>query len=277
MDRTTRRSLLPALGLLLALALVPGCLEADSKTVLAKDGSGTYEQVSTLHMEKAAAYQKMLLAKARSIGIPDDETEENPFAALDAPALAKELGGRRGISDATGATTEDADKKTRTYTLKLKFKSLLDLYEAGTIEDTTVSLVRLEEEKAWKLTIAHLFDGNDNDPPAGPALDQLLKVRRTLLQSVKAWWDMIAIRRTLTLPSKVMASNGRIAEDGKTVTWALSFQDLADPRKLRQEVTFADAEGLELEPFTLTANDVENAREAYELEREERAAAGKKK
>ena len=81
------------LGILLlssaTLALAAGCLKVDSGTTLKKDGSGTYVQTSTLEMKKAAEYQKMLLAKARSLGIPDDEGAENPYATLDAKDAAR--------------------------------------------------------------------------------------------------------------------------------------------------------------------------------------------
>ena len=258
----------------LLCGLLPACLKADSTTTLKADGSGTYVQITTLELEKAESYQKMLLARARSIGIPEEE-DENPFAAIDAKAQAKELNGRRGIEVTETKESADATKKTRTYKLALRFSSLLDLYESGVIEDTTIQLTQSEDKKSWTLRIRHVFDGNDNDPPEGPALEQLKKVRKALLDSVKPWWETVAIQRTLTLPTKVTKSNGTIGSDGKTVTWKLSFKDLADPKNLLQEVTFAHSADLKLTPFELTANDIENAREAFEMEREERAAAEK--
>ena len=269
------RPTLSVLTLVLALALT-GCLKADSKTVVKADGSGTYQQVTVLELEKAFAYQKMLVAKARNLGIPE-EPDENPFASVDAKERAKELDGRRGIQIVGSKATDDAKTKTRRYELSLKFDSLLDLYEAGVIEDTTIKLAQAEDKKSWTLTIRHIFDGNDNDLPEGPALEQLKRVRKQLLDSVKAWWDTVAIQRTLTLPTKVLKTNGTKSEDGKSVTWKLTFEDLADPKNLLQQVTFEHTEALKLKPFELTANDVENAREAFEMEREERQAREREK
>ena len=252
------------------LALVPACLKASSRTVLKKDGSGTYVQVSTLEMERAEAYQKMLLAKARSLAIPDDEQEENPYASLDAKACARELKDRRGIKSATGGESSDGAKKTRTYDLRVEFESLKAFYEAGVIEDMTVKLERAKDGKSWTLTTRHIFDGNDNVPQEGTAADQRMKLREALLKALEPYWSTLTIKSRLTLPTKVLETNGTKAEDGRTVSWRVEFKQLADPKNLMQTVTFEHVEGLKLEAFELTANDIENAREAFEMEREEK-------
>ena len=218
-----------------------------------------------------------MLAKARSLAIPDDEQGDNPYASLDAEARAKELEERAGIKAASGAASANALKKTRTYTLKVEFESLKAFYEAGVIEDMTVKLERAKDGKSWTLTTRHIFDGNDNTPQEGTAADQLRKVREALLKAVEPYWSSMAIKSSLTLPTKVLATNGTKAEDGRMVTWTLVFKQLADPRNLMQTVTFEHVEGLKLEAFELTANDIENAREAFEMEREERAAAERDK
>jgi len=256
--------------LIALLALVPACLKASSRTVLKKDGSGTYVQVSTLEMEKAEAYQKMLLAKAHSLAIPDDEQEENPYASLDAKARARELEDRRGIKSATGGESSDGAKKTRTYDLRVEFESLKAFYESGVLEDVTVKLERAKDGKSWTLTTRHIFDGNDNVPQEGAAADKLRKVREALLKAVEPYWSTLTIQSELTLPSKVLETNGTKGADGRTVTWKLGFGQLADPKNLMQTVMFEHVEGLKLEAFELTANDIENAREAFEMEREEK-------
>lgn len=281
----------PAYLLLLSLfLLLPACLKVESTTILKKDGSGTYQQTSTLELERAMAYQQMLLTRAGSLGIPADEAEENPFAEVDAEAQAEALKGRHGLSDVVSneSSTEEADgkAKTRTYGLKLKFASLRDLYEAGVLEDTTVRLQQVQAGKAWRLTIRHIFDdtddgrsddvGSEGDEPEKLSeeqkkhREQLVKVRRALLKSVEPWWKTIQITRTLTLPGKVLKTNGVIDASGYRVTWKLAFKDLVDPANLRQDVTFAHVKDLALKPFELDANDIANAREAFEIERDER-------
>jgi len=262
-----------------ALALAAGCLKVDSGTTLKKDGSGTYVQTSTLEMKKAAEYQKMLLAKARSLGIPEDEEAENPYAALDAKERAALLKDRRGIRVIESTEGRDEAKQTRTYSLKVGFKSLYDLYESGVIDDMTAKLEPVLEGKAWKLTLRHVFDANDEDfdpeAPDGPALKRLRQVREALFKKVEPWWGTMEAVSKLTLPAKVLQTNGVKSEDGLSVTWKIGFKQLADPRNLMQTVTFENVKGLGLKAFHLTANDIENAREEAQMRREERRAKKK--
>ena len=262
------------LGGLLALA---GCLEARSTTVLRADGSGTYREIVVVDLVKAAGYQEALKKQMQSMPPGDDPDLGDPFDNLDVEKRTATLERRKGIRITSHSESKDESKKTRLFELGVDYTSLRSLYEAGVVEDVAVSLVRAEDGKSWTLTIRHIFDGNERDPDASDpaAMEQLTRLRAGMLARHKTWWGTLRIERTLTLPTAVSKTNGTKAEDGRTVTWTVGFDDLADPRRLRQEVTFAHSDELKLEPFELTANDIANAKELADLAAEEAARAGK--
>ena len=56
--------------------------------------------------------------------------------------------------------------------------------------------------------------------------------------------------RKLTLPGTIVETNGTKGEDGSTVSWKLTFDDIKNGKVEPQTVTFK-GEGLELKPFTV--------------------------
>jgi hypothetical protein len=255
-------------ALLVAFLVAGGCLEARSTTVLKRDGSGTYAQVVDVDLAKAHGWIEALKKDLASHPAADDGVGDDPFASLDPKARRKALAHARHVRVTDARQEEDAAHKTRTYTLHVAYDDLKSFYESGAVEDVAVALRRTKDGKDWSLTIRHVFDGNDREPEDEQAMKALVKLRRALLERYRTWWGGITIRRTLTLPTPVRKTNGTVAPDGRTVTWTVGFDDLADPRRLRQEVTFADAPDLKLKPFELTANDIANARELSEMEAE---------
>jgi len=258
---------------LVAFLGLAGCLEDRSTITLKKDGSGTFTQVTTIDMTKAQEYVATLKAEARGLGLPPDEEEENPFDAIDAKKREAALKKRQGIRVLKAREVADAEKKTRTYELSVAFDSLKAMYAAGVVEDVSVKLERALEGKAWKLTIRHVFDGNDREPLTGAAADGLRKIREAMLARYKSMWGSLEVTTTLALPAKVLETNGqpRTTEEGHFVTWRIAFADLADASRLVQHVTFEAVEGLKLAPFELSAADIANA-----VEEAEEAAAEKK-
>ena len=264
---------------LIAFLGLGGCLKATSTTTLKKDGSGTFTQVTTIDMEKAKDYVAALKAEARGLGLAKDEVEESPFDAIDAKKREAALKTRKGIRVTSSRQVEDESKKTRTYELSVAFDSLKAMYAAGVVEDVSVKLERVLEGKAWKLTVRHVFDGNDREPLTGASAEGLRKVREAMLERYKPMWGSMAATSTLALPTKILETNGqeRADEAGNLVTWRIAFADLADASGLVQHVTFEHAEGLKLEPFELSAADIANAVEEAELEAAEARTAAEDK
>jgi len=284
-----------ALASLLAVLALAGCLEVGSKTEVKRDGSGTYTQTTTVEMDKARAYAKQLAAQARGLGLPPEDAED-PFTGLDTKKRLADLKTREGIRVTSSDESEDKAKKTRTYVLGVAFDSLEALFTAGVIEDVSVKLEHLREAEAkeskakgeakegkanarmvWKLTIRHVFDGRDREPLEGKDADRLAAMRRAMLKRYETLWGTLSISSTLVLPTPVLETNGTRKKGTNAVTWHIGFLDLADARKLVQEVTFEDAEGLKLKAFDISADDIANAAEEAELEAARRKAEAEKK
>ena len=254
------------------LLLTPGCLKVKSSATLKKDGSGTYVQTSVLDMTNALAYQDSLIAHGAGLGLDVGEGGEDPFEALDPKKRAADLKDREGVR-VSGSASEDKEKKTRTYELRASFDSLRAFYEAGVVDDVSVELKLDDDGKTWELTVRNVFDGNDREPLEGPAAEKRRQMRAAMLAVYREWWGNMEIVSTLKLPTKILKTNGKKSEDGLSVTWRVGFKDLADPRALRQSVTFENAKDLKLKAFSLSAEDIANAREEAEIAREEREAA----
>lgn len=262
--------------LLLSLAVaLAGCLEARSTTTLEADGSGTYREIVVLDLVKAKGYRAALAQQMQGLPPGDDPDLDDPFDKLDVKRREAALKRQKGVRVTSRSQTRDEAGTSETFELGVAFASLRSLYETGVVEDVTVKLARAEDGKSWTLTIRHVFDGNDRDPADPAALAQLARLRAGMLGRYKAWWGSLGIQRVLTLPTPILATNGTKGEDGRTVSWKIGFDDLADPRKLRQQVTFAHDATLKLVPFELTANDIANAKELAELEAAEAAREGK--
>jgi len=262
-----RTSFFGLLGLAVLLATT-GCLQVKSTSTLKKDGSGSYRQTSHLDLSKALEYQQALIRQGAGFGLDVGEAEEDPFKALDPKKRAADLADCKGVR-VKGSFAEDKAKQTRTYEMQVEFDSLRAFYEAGVVDDVSVELKTVRKGKAWELTIRNVFDGNDQDPPEGEAAARRRELRAAMLAPFEKWWGTVELTSTLTLPSKILKTNGKKSADGRSVTWHVGFKDLNDPRALRQTVTFENTAELKLKAFQLSAQDIANAREEAQLAREE--------
>jgi hypothetical protein len=255
--------------ILLAVLLTGGCLESESTTTIGRDGKGTYARVVTVDLEKARAFHAAQAAQIRGLGIPAGEEEEDPFAALDDERRAADLERRGGVRVVVSTVADDEAKAHRTWTTQIAFDALRRLYETGAVEDVDVRLERtkFEGQDAWTLTIRHAFEGSEASEDDEHA-EALRKMRAAMLARYEPFWGTLRVVSTLNVPTRILESNGEVAEDRRSATWRIGFRDLPDSRKLLQRVTFAASEALELEPFTVTAQDVANMLDAEALERE---------
>ncbi len=258
-------------GLLLLAALaLTGCLVDTSVVNLEKDGRGTYVQTITVDMPQVEAHVAQLKARARDRGQTPDDDGASPLDAIDATKREAMLRQQKGVRVVRASRADDPSKKTRTYRLEVAFDSLEQMFRSGVVEHASVKLERLQDGKAWKLTVRRVFDSSDSEPLTGEAAEKLRRMRTALLKRYEPLWRDLVITTRLELPTKIVATNGSTAhaEAGNLVTWSIPFADLADPTKLVQHVTFEHADDLKLRPFTLSAADIANS-----VARAERAAA----
>jgi len=89
--------------------------------------------------------------------------------------------------------------------------------------------------------------GMDGDAPRGPGgMDMAAR----MLPLVEQYMKGMKLTRKLKLPGTVGETNGAKSEDGSTVTWTLTYEDVVAGKVAPQTVTFK-GEGLDLKPFVV--------------------------
>jgi hypothetical protein len=95
---------------------------------------------------------------------------------------------------------------------------------------------------AWKLAFEDPM--SQADPSLFGGMDP-----KGMLASLQPYLGGLAVRRSITLPTRILATNGETSENGRTVSWSLSFAQLMEGKSLGMWVTFEPAEGMALQPF----------------------------
>ena len=231
-----------ALVLLLAAAL-GGCLDVESEARIEAGGGGTFVETVTVDLARLALAREQFEEMAKGMGA--DPAALNPFARFDPKRWLVELEAVDGISDVKSESAP-APKGMRRHVVRGRFTSLEALIETGPVDDVTGALWRQDDGKAWQFMTRSLYDDDRWDVSSRKTL---LGLRKKLLEPFRKALESLDIRRTIVFPSKVLDTNGEVAPDGRTVTWRLSFDDLADPANLRQRVVFEHTPTLRLVRF----------------------------
>jgi hypothetical protein len=231
---------------LLLLLVAAGCLESTTESRVGMDGAGTFVQTTSVHVDKARAWLELLRTEARQReGEPHDPF---PIVDLDVERRVRALKEQPGLLDVEGKATVDETRGVHGYVLRLRFAKLASLLESSAFEQVDPTLERTEEGH-WRLTLRSTLLDGDDVPPDGAAAAELAALRRKLLERFEPYWKDMRVETTIALPTRVVATNGRLDDTERAVTWRAGFADLADPARLTWTVTFEDAEGLALEPY----------------------------
>jgi hypothetical protein len=237
--RTATTSVLAAL-LCLPLA---ACLETKEEFVLAADGSGTIKQkyVADLKATKQLLEGAMMFFGDPSTGGAIPDPLPNPVAPAWLRADAK------GVEGYTLSKVEEttADDK-RTTVVEAKFTCLEVAAKAGAFFTSSVSLQKTEAG-AWKLSLRDAWSkakeaGGGGDPMANFDVTSVLPVFEEQLKTLR-------LERSFTLPGKILETNGKKSEDGKTVSWVVDYAKIVAGKDLEMTVVFEGGEGVTLAPF----------------------------
>lgn len=228
---------------LTALLVLPlgACLGSKDAVTLKADGSGTIKSTYVVDLKKAEE-----LVETASLLFPnlsgDQALQVNPTA----PSWFRKFAGA-----VEGYTIDKAEEVTqegkRTSTIEATFTSLEKAAKGGAFFSSKVRLDQ-DEQKRWVLTFKDSV-ANANELSGGFDVG-------AILPSFEAQLGTLEIVRTITLPTKILESNGTVSEDGKTVTFRVDFKRILVGTDLEMRVVFAPAEGLELTAFS-HAPDVE--------------------
>ena len=232
------------LPLLLGLAtILGGCLEVESEARIARNGQGTFSETVTVDLE-ALREARLTFRRLTSV-IRADPDARPPFWRFDAEQRLAELRDQEGLADVT-STRPTSPEGTRRHVLAGRFTDLEAYFTLGPVDDIAAALWRVDGGAAWRLDARSLYDDEQVDRANRRTL---LTFRKRLLAPFRSACKDLRIRRVLVFPTRVRESNGSIGPDGRTVSWTLGFDDIADPANLRQWAVFEHAPDLELEPF----------------------------
>lgn len=259
------RTLTPLLIPVLILPLLAGCLEADEKVTLKADGSGTIRGTYVADMPKF----KELIDMAKMLapqqpGAPElGEALPNPFHRSWFERSAK---GVKGLAITGGATNEKDGK--RTTTIEARFTSLEAAAKGGAFFASSITLAAYEPKDAKKdaakppVTTGDGGEGDDGGEGAERPKAWKLTLEEAYLQTMGGFEPQqilpafeqqlsgATISRSFTLPGKVIETNGKLGEDGRSVRWTVTYDDIIEGKDLSMVVVFENADGMNLKAFS---------------------------
>jgi hypothetical protein len=200
-----------SLLLLLALLVLPGCLRLRETIVLEADGSGTLRWE---HEFDPAALRALLARVRATLGIDVASADLDPGVNPVAPEWLRL--GAKGTKDVVLKieTKPLPDGRLRTEA-ESGFPSLEAAAGAGAFLGADVALERAPKD-GWRLLV------RDPWTPLGPGSTTVFGGLDAKFVKERFGADLKVLSRSLriTFPTPVRLTNGRVAEDGRTVTWS---------------------------------------------------------
>lgn len=260
---TSTRRPRPALALLATFAALalPGCMQNETSTTLLADGSGTASDIVIVDIERT----KQLVETAKMFGgmqgggggagggLPADmDVEKLLEASYGKEALEAQLKQTPGV-EVKSVTSELKDGK-RIAKRDFAFSGF-DALGAAAFQTMTAELKKNDdgsftlEMDALGAMRPMLAMGGDAAGGGGMGFDPQM-----MMGMIAEMVGDFRMKRTFTLPASVVETNGKLADDGKTVTWSFAIEDLktasGDPKNApgKMSVKFK-GEGLTLKPF----------------------------
>ncbi|MCC7138615.1 MAG: hypothetical protein IT460_09345 [Planctomycetes bacterium] len=247
-----------------ALAVLgTACMQNETKTTILADGSGTCTDTITIDIEKT----RQLLETAKMFGVggpggpggpgapqlPDDlDVEKMLEGSFGEATLKAELAATPGVS----VKSVSSEVKNGKRVAKREFAfSGFDALGRAAFRTMTAEL-RKNDDGSWTLDMdamgpmRGMLGGGANGAQGGFGgfdAGAMMGMMADLLGDFGS-------KATFTFPGTVTETNGTKGEDGKSVTWSFSVEDLkkasSDPTKApgRMTATFK-GEGLMLKPF----------------------------
>jgi hypothetical protein len=202
-----------SLLVLLALLVLPGCLRLRETIVLEADGSGTLRWE---HEFDPAALRALLARVRETLGLEVAAAAElDPRVNPVAPEWLR--AGAKGAKDVVLGKVETKpleDGRLRTE-VEGRFPSLEAAAGAGAFLGADVALERAPKD-GWRLVV------RDPWTSLGPGSSTVFGGLDAKFVRERFGADLKALSRSLriTFPTPVRLTNGRVAEDGRTVTWS---------------------------------------------------------
>ncbi len=259
---TSIRRSRPAFALLATFAALalPGCMQNETSTTLLADGSGTASDTVIVDIERT----KQLIETAKMFGgmqqggggpggLPADlDVEKMLEANYGKAALEAQLKETPGVE--VKSVTSELKEGKRIAKREFAFSGF-DALGAAAFQTMTAELKK-NDDGSWTLEMDALGAmrpllsmGGDASGGGGMGFDP-----QAMMGMVAEMVGDFRVKRTFTLPGTIVETNGKQAEDGKTVSWSFSIEDLktatGDPKNApgKMSVKFK-GDGLTLKPF----------------------------
>lgn len=254
----------PALAVLAAFAAIalPGCMQNETSTTLLADGSGTASDTVIVDIDRT----KQLIETAKMFGgmqgggggapggLPADfDVEKMLDATYGKAALETQLKETPGV-EVKSVTSELKDGK-RVAKREFAFSGF-DALGAAAFQTMTAELKKnddgsftLEMDALGAMRPLLSMGGGDAAGGGGMGFDP-----QAMMGMVAEMVGDFRVKRSFTLPGAIVETNGKQSEDGKTVSWSFSIDDLktatGDPKNApgKMSVKFK-GDGLTLKPF----------------------------
>lgn len=243
MLRTRRARVLRLLLLVPSLALA-GCVLQTDEVKVSADGSGGYTESVTLDMKAMNGITEQLdgmfgSKPADGAGMDGAKPAEREKMEDPLEKLKKQWKGVEGL-EVTKATSEEKDGKVQ-IAIEAKFKTL-EAYARATGFEMNAELKK-NENGSFTL---RFFSGRTQEGGGGDA-----EMAAAFVPMLEPHMKGLEMTRTLALPGKVVETNGKTAEDGSTVTWKVTWDDVKKGLDVpAQTVTFR-GDGLTLKAFSI--------------------------
>jgi hypothetical protein len=242
-----RAASLAGAAAVLSLVSLVGCIKASDDVTVTEDGSGTFSEVVTLDLSKLKGMEDMF----KGMGDPamgdkptTPEKKEDPLEKL-----KKEWEKIPGL-ELVKSSAEEKDGKY-TMTIDAKFKTL-EAYALGSQIEYSASLKK-NDDGSYTL---RFFDA-DEKPAAEAGMgdaamgeDPGAAMAAAMMPMLEPFLKDIEMNRKLELPGKVLETNGKKGDDGSSVSWKVTFDDVKAGKTPEQTVTFK-GDGLDLKPFSV--------------------------
>jgi hypothetical protein len=285
---TSRPRALLATVLAAAASLgLPGCLQTEEQTTLKANGSGSMTQTWTLDVAKTKEFDEFL--KVMGMSGPGARTLPGMTGPMDLGQAERLLMSeevlRQQLKDTPGVEVKRLVSETkdgrRVTNVDLGFADFAALGKGGFL--TTGVELKKNDDGTWTLAfdglgamkelVGQLGAGGAGAPgmPAGIDVPALMGM-------LEPFFSTFALQRKITLPGKIVSTNGTASEDGTSVEWKLGCKDLTAGPAVNDgkgpgymTVTFR-GEALTLTPFVYRA-DMETVRKRAEAAKKAMEAA----
>ncbi len=236
-------------AMLLAASLaLAGCIKQSDDVTVTADGSGTYSETIVLDLAAMKGLEEALGggpgAGKDAPGMGDVTTGPANDDPLE--KLKKEWKGIEGL-EVTKATSEQKDGKT-TVVVEAKFKTL-EAYARATGMELNADL-KENDDGSWTLRFSsNAKQGEGAAAPGGK--DDAAEMAKAMMPMLEPFMKDLEVTRKLTLPGTIVSTDGTKSEDGTSVTWKVTWEDLKKGGDFPAQTVTFKGDDLDLKPFSV--------------------------